>query len=148
MRIKMRYFVKSFLTAIMVTGIVLLFFHYTKVPQASVNEITKNILDISISFSLTLTGFSFASFSVLQLIQGKDWFNRVSKSNAYVSFISRLIFLIVFALIQFCLSLIFIFIYSIFLELNIFICSVSAFCFGFIICWLIDCIIDYIKIIN
>lgn len=152
MKIKKRYYIHSSIFALVSLGLVLVFFFFFVSKEkldVTITSLTEKIIDMSITFSFTIIGFSIASFSLLQLIQTKDWYESISKSIPFQSFINRLFLSIILTLIDFFISLIFIFILEICsIKIKIFLCGISVAMLSFILCWIFECLLDYIKIIK
>ena len=152
MKIKKRYYIHSSVFALLSLSFVLIFFFFFVSKEkldVTIASLTEKIIDMSITFSFTIIGFSIASFSLLQLIQTKDWYESISKSIPFQSFINRLFLSIILTLIDFFISLIFIFILEICsIKIKIFLCGISVAMLSFILCWIFECLLDYIKIIK
>lgn len=151
MKIRRRYFLYSTIFFLLPFIGMIFYFHFLK-SNCDFFIITKNLAnkfsDISITFSLTMLGFLIASYSLIQLIQSKDWYEAVYKSHPFQSFLHRLWMSIIYLIIQFSLSLISILLIEIIPEKSFqWIVSILVSLFGFVLSWITFCMIDYIKII-
>lgn len=151
MKIRKRYFLYSTLIFILFFGAMILYFHFLK-GNNRFFIITRNLLskftEISITFSLTMLGFLIASFSLLQLIQSKDWYESIYKSTPFQSFLHRLWESIIYLIVYFCCSILCFFLIEIVPKESFqWIISVLVGLFGFILSWITICLIDFIKIV-
>ena len=151
MKIRKRYFLYSAIYFVLPFIGMLLYFHFLK-SNCDFSKISRNLAtkfsDISITFSLTMLGFLIASFSLIQLIQSKDWYEAVYKSDPFQSFLHRLWMSIIYLIIQFSLSLVSMLVIEIISEKSFqWIVSILVGLFGFVLSWITFCMIDYIKII-
>lgn len=151
MKIRKRYFLYSTLIFILFFGAMILYFHFLK-GNNRFFIITRNLLskftEISITFSLTMLGFLIASFSLLQLIQSKDWYESIYKSTPFQSFLHRLWASIIYLIVYFCCSILCFFLIEIVPKESFqWIISVLVGLFGFILSWITICLIDFIKIV-
>ena len=151
MKIRKRYFFYSAIYFLLPFLCMILYFHFLK-NDCDFFKITKNLAnklsDISITFSLTMLGFLIASFSLIQLIQSKDWYEAVYKSIPFQSFLHRLWMAIIYLIVQFSLSLVNILLIEILPEKFFqWMVSILVSLFGFVLSWITFCMIDYIKII-
>lgn len=149
--IKAKYWLRSLVFALIMASFSVVFF--LLLDDAKRNDIAPRlssiVVGVSVSFSFTIIAFSLASFTLLQLVQDREWFKVVSSSKPYKSFLARLFISIVSTLIQFVFALVFTFMIQISsVLLAIIICSLSVFIMAYIIFWVFDCLLDYIKIIR
>ncbi|MBP3367033.1 MAG: hypothetical protein J6K96_08620 [Treponema sp.] len=152
MKVRKRYFFYSVIFFILPFLGMLLYFHFLK-RNCNFFTITKNLAnkfaDISGTFSLTMLGFLIASFSLIQLIQSKEWYEAVYKSVPFQSFLHRLWLSIIYLIIHFGCSIIsFLLIEILPKEFFQWIISVLIGIFGYVLSWITLCMIDYIKIIT
>lgn len=151
MKIRKRYFLYSAICFLLLFVGMLFYFYFLK-RNCDFIKIIKNLAnklsDISITFSLTMLGFLIASFSLIQLIQSKDWYKAVYKSIPFQSFLHRLWMAIIYLIVQFSLSLLSILLIEILPEKSFqWMVSILVSLFGFVLSWITFCMIDYIKII-
>lgn len=113
------------------------------------NELTEKITDISITFSLTMLGFLIAAFSLLQLVQSKEWYEKIYKSVPFQSFLQRLWMSIIFVILNLVISIICIFIIKIVPDkCLIWVCCTMIGFLGYNISWIFACMVTYITIIG
>lgn len=152
MKIRKRYFVYSAFIFLLTFGLMILYFYFLK-GNCGFYKITKDlankISEISITFSLTMLGFLIASFSLIQLIQTKDWYETIYKSKVFQSFIHRLWLSIIYLIIDFVFAIISYLLISIlpkesFQWIVCFLLSVLL----YILSWITFCMIDYIRIVK
>lgn len=151
MKIRKRYFLYSIFSFILSFLFGFIFFKLTKNTNDYLNnvkDLAEKINDISINFSLTMLGFLIAAFSLLQLIQAKEWYEKISKSLPFQSFLNRLWTAIIFVIINFIISIICVFLIKS-LPDN---CLVCVCCFllgilGYNISWIFACMVTYIQIV-
>lgn len=152
MIVRKKYIVHSVIFSLLSFFIVILFFCFCASKynfDNIVSSLSEKVINMSITFSFTIIGFSIASFSLLQLIQTKEWYETVAKSLPFQSFINRLFLSIIFTLIEFFISLASTFILEICnIKVKAILCGVSVGILSFILCWIFECLLDYIKIIK
>lgn len=151
MKIRKRYFFYSTIIFFVSFFLGFLFFKLTTNNPSyikNVIELTEKITDISITFSLTMLGFLIAAFSLLQLVQSKDWYEKIYKSLPFQSFLQRLWMSIIFVIINFIISIICIFIIKIIPDKYlIWVCCSLLGLLAYNISWIFACMITYITII-
>ena len=151
MKIRKRYFFYSAIFFILPFVGMIVYFHFLK-NNCNFFTVTKNLTnkftDISITFSLTMLGFLIASFSLIQLIQSKDWYEAIYKSVPFQSFLYRLWLSIIYLIIDFGCSILSLLLVEILPQESFqWITSVLIGFFGYVLSWITFCMIDYIKII-
>ena len=152
MKIRKRYFVYSISFFIISFLLMLLYFHFLEKNSnycAIAKNLSDKIIDISITFSLTMLGFLIASFSLIQLIQSKDWYESIYKSKPFQSFLKRLWISIIYLIIHFICSIICLLLIELLpLETIKWITCILIALMGFVLSWISFCMIDYFMIVT
>lgn len=151
MKIRKRYFLYSifFFTISSLFGVIFFkLIENTNDYFKNVKDLTEKVNDISINFSLTMLGFLIAAFSLLQLVQTKEWYEKISKSLPFQSFLKRLWIAIIFVIINFIISVICVFlIKSLSDKCLVYMCCFLLGILGYNISWIFACMVTYIQIV-
>lgn len=149
MKFNKYYLLKPIILSITLTVGINILFIFLSLDINKMNEISEEILSILITFTLTFIAFSITAFTILQLLQSKEWYSQVSNTKEFKSFISRLFLSIKMSMLVFISSIISYFIIQFDDEkIYLIVISLSLFIMVFLIVWIWDCINDFIKLFN
>jgi hypothetical protein len=85
---KWPYIKKPLIIGIITSVIIVLPFVYF-CETKKLMEITKSINNVIITFFLAFLAFSITALALLSFVQSQEWFNKVSKSPYFISFLDR-----------------------------------------------------------
>jgi hypothetical protein len=141
------YLIKPSIFAFISSSISICFFVFAKYCVQTIDSIARSIISIGTTFSLTFIAFSVAALALLQLIQSQNWYEAVSKTKDFKSFISRLFLSIYMSFVLCAVSLFDLFIVDIDIRhIKEVVVTVSIFLMAFILVWIFECIHEFMQL--